>query len=158
MNNLDFKVKPPLWGGVIIWVMVAISLGLIITAAVLQIAGVSAPDGMPLAFYVFGGILFLVGILGLYSYYREAFYFEDGTFYCVKMFKKTQSAKASHIHHIAVYESGYTSRVYFYDREHNTLMNFMSVGHMFFTPEFKKVLDSYNIPIFFQGEDQGFLS
>lgn len=150
MKGVEFTIKSPLWAGIFSWAVLIIGILGLITGAVFMIPGIPIAFEVKMCVLIGGGALILFGALMLYVYRKERFSLKDGVFDYIKPFKKSQSARASEINHIAVYASGMLVRVVFYDKDHETLISFLDDGTAFRSGEFERALEAYGIPIFYQ--------
>ncbi len=148
IDGVDFKIKAPIAAGIFCWIVTVASVLLLIAGAILLIAGI--PVSAAMGCLIGGGCGCVCGVILFYVYKVECFKLENGSFYYIKPFRKSQTAKVEDIHHVAVYAIGLLKHVYFYDKDNKTLLSFLDDRTSFFSGEFERALAAYGIPIFYQ--------
>lgn len=142
----EFEIKSPKWSLVLYSVLLSIGLiALIVLTILLYLKILPWPC---FAFIFVTLILIIPSIFCIYAYYKEKFYFKDGTYGYIKPFKKSNFAKLSEIDHVEIRTKGESIfiTVVFIGKNGNDLIKFLDDGTAFIDGLFIKSLEINNIP------------
>lgn len=129
----DFIIRPPKWiRNYSFWIMLFSVVGVIVFS-VLHIKNVVAWN-VSLTLGIICAVFFVAAIFGLILYGNDRFYFNGGTYYLKKPFKKLQAVYYGDVSHVDIKKkdkSFTTVEVTFVSKEDAVLLTFSADGWLF---------------------------
>lgn len=149
LMKYDFYIKPPKWiRNDFITITATSFIGLLIFLALYfsEILNVTIYITLSAVF----GVLMVVGICGIISYFGRCFYCKKGTYCSKKPFSKTQTAKVKEIDHVEVISTNKALtyvKIIFWGKDGKILINFSDDGWVFKHNRFVRNLEKNHIKI-----------
>ncbi len=145
MNNVNgFVIRNKPWTKWFFVIVLFLSLFAELIIGILIISKVMPFDMAP--FLIIPVFAFLLSMVGMYVYIKEAFIFKYGTFTYRKVFKKSQSIKIENISCVVIKGKG-LFQVEFVDKNGKTAISFLDDGTAFSNNLLIATLTNHNIPI-----------
>lgn len=131
-------------------VLGAVSLSIIIVFAVLRIVNVL--DDIAFFMMIAIGIFLVIAVIGICSYFKNAFKYKDGVFTHIQLFHKARSIKVVDLSCVIVarYAAGIhmSNLILFKDKSGKTVMTVSDSGELVRRNLLASVLTFYNVPFY----------